>query len=286
MDVSQRGLAAAWSAVHDVLAGLLSIACTLLDDEPAWIRERLQDALVWVSQFDPKDRIYITYISKYIYTHHNAFANIRPMTTPPTPPSPSLYMQAVQSMDGLRYLCDLYVWLWPLHGGAVCSNLEAASLLRFLLRYWRDMVVNACVQCMATWDRVEFLNLLEAASGGVIGEPGKRGEELVALLLQSLRRLYGDIPSSEPTREQKRIRRNRQRRRERKLQRLFAYHAQMMQHHWECYMYHAQLLEHLRPGMPGSSTDAVQPAPSEATELDTIADAFAFTDSDDDDDED
>ena len=54
----QRGLADAWSAVHDVLAGLLSWTCTLLDDEQTWIKETLQEAMIWVSNFDPKDRVY------------------------------------------------------------------------------------------------------------------------------------------------------------------------------------------------------------------------------------
>ena len=194
-------------------------------------------------------------------------------------------MQAKQSMDGLRYLLEVYLSLWPLCGGAVCSNWEAATLIRFLLRFGRDMIVNACVQCMATWDRVEFLNLLADASGGAVGEPTKRGEELVSLMLQSLRRLYGHIPSSEPTREQIRVQRSRARRRARKQEQnqLYEFHARMMQHHWDLYMHHAEQLR--SAGMPGSSTDAVQPAPSEATELDTIPDVCAFlADSDDDED--
>ena len=175
-------------------------------------------------------------------------------------------------MDGLRYLLEIYLLLWPLCGGAVCSNWEAATLIRFLLRFFRDMIVNACVQCMATWDRVEFLNLLADASGGAVGEPTKRGEELVSLMLQSLRNLYGHIPSSAPTREQIRGQRSRARRRARKQEQnlLYEYHARMMQHHWDLYMHHAEQLR--SAGMPGSSTDAVQPAPSEATELDTIPD--------------
>ncbi len=51
----QRGLSDAWSAVHDVLAGLLSWMSTLLDDEQRWIKESLQEAMVRLSNFDPKD---------------------------------------------------------------------------------------------------------------------------------------------------------------------------------------------------------------------------------------
>ena len=186
-------------------------------------------------------------------------------------------MQAEQSMDGLRYLLEIYLLLWPLCGGAVCSNWEAATLIRFLLRFFRDMIVNACVQCMATWDRVEFLNLLADASGGAVGERTKRGEDLVSMLLQSCRRLYGYLPSSEPTAEQTRVRRSRARRRARKEQerfQLYEFHQRMMQQHWYWYMYHAEQLR--SAGMPGSSTDAVQSAPSEASEITTIPDLNVF----------
>lgn len=159
----------------------------------------------------------------------------------------------------------------------MCSNWEAATLIRFLLRFFRDMIVNACVQCMATWDRVEFLNLLADASGGAVGERTKRGEDLVSMLLQSCRRLYGYLPSSEPTAEQIRVRRSRARRRARKEQerfQLYEFHQRMMQQHWYWYMYHAEQLR--SAGMPGSSTDAVQSAPSEASEITTIPDLNVF----------
>ena len=53
----QRGLVDAWSAVHDVLAGLLSWACTLLEDEQTWIKESLQEVMVGLLNFDPKDKV-------------------------------------------------------------------------------------------------------------------------------------------------------------------------------------------------------------------------------------
>ena len=61
----QRGLVDAWSAVHDVLAGLLSWACTLLDDEQTWIKDSLQEGMLGLLNFDPKDKVEI-YIHIYI----------------------------------------------------------------------------------------------------------------------------------------------------------------------------------------------------------------------------
>ncbi len=57
----QRELDTAWNAVHDVLVALL--ASNLFDGEEAWIRECVQDALVWLIDFDPKDRVII-----YLYS--------------------------------------------------------------------------------------------------------------------------------------------------------------------------------------------------------------------------
>ena len=75
----QRGLVDAWSAVHDVLAGLLSWACTLLEDEQTWIKESLQEVMVGLLNFDPKDKVDI-YIHIYIriqkFMHTNTHLNI------------------------------------------------------------------------------------------------------------------------------------------------------------------------------------------------------------------
>eukprot|EP00931_Biecheleriopsis_adriatica_P042636 TRINITY_DN24307_c0_g2_i1.p1 TRINITY_DN24307_c0_g2~~TRINITY_DN24307_c0_g2_i1.p1 ORF type:complete len:813 (+),score=195.40 TRINITY_DN24307_c0_g2_i1:60-2441(+) len=108
-------------------------------------------------------------------------------------------LEGDQTPEVLRGLVTAYLELFQLRGGAEVAHVEAAAKVREASRHLRDAVVSSCFGLMESDDREEFLNLLVEASDNQIGAPGADGENLKSSLLKACHALYGNLPSSEPT---------------------------------------------------------------------------------------
>jgi hypothetical protein len=168
-------------------------------------------------------------------------------------------------------LLQAYLVLHDLHGGSAVRLPEGAVIVREASRELRDAVMSSCWGIMKTTERDEAVDMLIAASDGMVGCKGNDGENTLSALVKALVETYGDVVTFTGRIQRKKKARNNRKRakehfdRERAEQAHLEEQAQQyntqIQMHW-CMHVHMQqcAMNQWQPNQASSSTDFWQPS--------------------------
>mmetsp|Transcript_155563 Transcript_155563/g.274721 ORF Transcript_155563/g.274721 Transcript_155563/m.274721 type:complete len:766 (-) Transcript_155563:117-2414(-) len=101
-----------------------------------------------------------------------------------------------QCFQWARYAVAAYVQLYQLQGGSKVKDQHTARLVREASRHLRDAIASSCLGLLTCRTREAFLAVLGKVSDGLIGDKGRRNEDLKSSLLKACQEVMrGALPS-------------------------------------------------------------------------------------------